>query len=462
MTEERLQEILSLPTLEERIGALKVSDFTIPEWSKLEEQYDPLKHSIFSTSKYPPRIDDETGQDDFKRTPKALQKLAVNRMSQAIFDTPISRRYNYDKENERQQQAVDILEELYRVENFIDSENLERCKLLNMSCQIATVWTVYEKENVVQGEKTKYKLTHTTYAEPDGYKIYANTDANKNLLVVSIGYTDASNQEHFEVYINGKNPQYLSYTKKEEWVMDEESKALTIFPVVYTHLKEPVWGGEAGTKLVEQLEEMESFDGMYIKKNAAPTFTQDMGDLKGLEPKEKKAVTSTLFRKIIRVGKGGSMKDVTWTGAGESLEKRMQRIENDFFEMNQVPNNSFQEMLSSNTSAENKEIVLADVKAKAKDLGGEWEKLSAKEWDIVLEFAKILFPAYKNEFETISVRSTVNPYSVRSKKENAEYVATAGEAMSLETKVRVLDEVDDVGQEVERIQEEQAALNNQI
>jgi hypothetical protein len=118
-------------------------------------------------------------------------------------------------------------------------------------------------------------------------------------------------------------------------------------------------------------------------------------------------------------------------------------------------------MVQSNTSAENKEMIFADAKAKAKDLGGEWERAFYEELNIVKEFAKILFPSYSTEFDMISVRIIIKPYLIRTKKENAEYVSIGSGAMSLETQVRVLDEVNDIETEVELIQEQNSASINQ-
>jgi hypothetical protein len=460
MTTEQLILILAMPPAE-AVKALQVSSFTVPKWSDLKKQYDPMKHKIQDTAIYPAKLN-EFGQDDFKRTSLGLQKLAVARIAQSMFSTPTQRHYNYDRESEEQQKAVDLLEQVYRTDNYIDSENIERAKALNATCQIVTVWHVFEKEYKVGEDVSKLTLSHRTYSEKDGYKIYAITDNNGLMLVVSIAYTDSSNTEHMAVYTNEIVPRFIMFDKDGDWVVNTEvTKPLEVFPVVYANLVEPVWGGDEGTNLVEQLEEMESYQGLYIKRNALPTFTQDMGDTTGMNPSET-VESSNDSRRIIKVGKGGNMQDVTWEGAEKALSSRYARIRNAFFEQIQVPDTSFANMITSNTSAENKELIFADAKAKARDLGGEWEVLFQEELKIVKKFVSIMFPAVAANLETISVRSTIKPYSINSKKESAEFVAVGGAAMSLETKVRELALVDDVAAEVTAIEAENGVANNPV
>jgi hypothetical protein len=462
MTTEKLIEILSLQPAD-IVKELQISSYVgLPKWSDLVKEYDPMKHNIWDSTKYPAKLN-EVNQDDFKRTSLALQKLAVNRIAQSMFSTPVQRNYKYDKDSDSAQQAVNVLEEIYGIKNYIDSENIERCKKLNASCQIATVWRAQELPTIIGEETSKFTLSHKTYSEMDGYQLYPINDSFGGLLCISIGYTDTDNVEHMHIYINiPDKAEYRHYMKTGEWILDTENSnsKLEVFPVVYMNIEEPVWGGSAGTVLVEQLEEMESYQGLYIKRNALPTFTLDYGEIEAGK-KSTTEETSNDARRVILVGKGGIMQDVTWEGAGKSVNERYQRLRNAFFEQIQVPDTSFANMIQSNTSAENKELIFADAKAKARDLGGEWEKMFYNELEIVKKFVSVMFSSYAKELEIISVKSVIQPYSIKTKKENAEYVALAGNAMSTDTKVRVLNEVDDVQAEVDLIEGALSAEANQ-
>lgn len=462
MTQAQLDLILALP-MEEQIAALQKSSFVIPKWADLEKQYDSLQHEILTnTAKYPPKINPQTGADDIKRTVFALQKLAVSRISQQMFSAPVKREYDFDRDKESEKDAIGILEQIYRTENSIDGSNLERSKKLNASCQIVTIWSTIEKPSKAKGEESPLTLTHATYSPMDGYSIFTQTDENGEILTIGISYKDIDEKEHFIVYISGVKPRVIKYEKLEEgWaIITELSKDLPFFPCVWSYLGQPVWGGDSGTNKVEQLEEMETYQGFYVRKNQAPLFGMDPGKTAGTSNSTTDQKDDDA-RNIVRLGEGGSITGVTWVGAGVQLTERMERIRNAFFEENQFPDNSFSTLIKSNTSADNKEIVFADAKAKAIDLGGEWEKFFLNEIKIVKEFVKVMFKSTANDLDMISARTTIKPYNIRTKKDNAEYVNIAGSSMSLETQIITLDEVSDVEQEAEAIRGERSASANQ-
>ena len=465
MTQEQLDVILAETKIEDQIKLLSVSSFVIPKWSDLKVQYNPEEHAIIKdTTRYPVILNASKGGDDMKRITRALQRLASNRMAQVMFATAVERIYNYDKDIDSQQTAVDIIEEIYRTQNYIDAENIERAKQVNASCQVATVWSVYEEINKIKDQESKYKLAHTSYCEMDGYKIFANVDNNKNLIVISFSYTDSSDVEFFDIYIGGLNPQFISYQKGANWaltVLPKNPMPLEVFPVVYTYLKQPVWGGDSGTTQVETIEETVSYRAMYIKKNAVPLATMDMGKTENMT-KSTLAESQEDQSRIVRVGEGGKIEYVVWDVNNGTSEQQIRDMESGFFEDNQIPNNSFATMLKSNMSAENRELVFQDSKAKAIDLGGEWQKLFNDELNkIIIPNCKIMFPGLAADFDLISVRSKIKPFSIKNDTENAEIVANAGGAMSLSTKVNTLNLVDDKNAEVKRIEDENATNANQ-
>ena len=451
MTSEQLQEILS-STPSDIVTKLKKSSYDIPLWSELKVQYDPMSHKIMNEKFYPKKLDDNN-IDEFKRTPLALQWLAVNRSAQVLFASPVDRVYSYE-ESGINQKAEDIIENLYSVQNKIDAENIERAKSLGSTCQCATIWYLKEKPSVVAGIQSKYTLCHKTYSEDNGYKLYPQIDEYGDLIVLAISQTDSDDVEYFDIYTQSK---YIRLENNGGTWNEVKRKDNSFMPISYIYRKDPSWGGDAGTSLVEQLEEMESFQGMYIAKNSDPTYAMYAGKNANASNTSENPQGK---RKVIKLGDGGFVKDVTWQGANEAVNSRHKRLRNSFFEHIQLADNSFSTMIASNTSADNKELIYADVKAKAIDIGGEWIVFFSQELEIVMSFAKVMFPQYAQAIESLSITTKINPYSVNTLKDSASIIDLAGNSMSLETKVRTLKLVKDYDKEVERINNENAAIAN--
>ena len=114
-------------------------------------------------------------------------------------------------------------------------------------------------------------------------------------------------------------------------------------------------------------------------------------------------------------------------------------------------------------SADNKEILLFDSKARAKDYGGEYVYMLTEEFDLVKKLMAVQFPVWANQLEMLNCRSIITPYSVRSLKDRAESIKIARDAgvISIEQGVEELDVVDNVSNEVELIMNERnQEINN--
>lgn len=464
MTAQELDTLLATAAqdTDALVLALQKRNPIVPPWENLKKQYEPLLHNIMTdVNKYPPLK--VFGKDELDRVCFGLQKLAVRRWSQSLFSTPVRRNYVYDHNSTSQTEAVQLLEELLRTNCGVDKVNTERAKKLGKSCQFATVWHTYPKPTMIGEELSQFRLRATTYSEDRGYQLFPIFDENEELLCLSIMWTTDTNVAKMTTYTATATIKQYNFSKTDKWAIDEGfPRALEVFPVVYMALPEPVWGGDEGTLLVEKMEAAESYQGTYIKRNSIPTFVLDWGE-KATGAKKSIAEESALdARGVIVVGKGGDFRDVTWAGATEALEARQARLRNAFFEQIQIPDTSFANMLKSNTSAENKELIFADSRASAEDFAGEFETMFFDEFEIVKKLASIMFPKYAKDFTMIAARSVITPYNVRTQLETAEIIATAPDAFSQETKIRMMGVVDDIESEKTAIAEESALTSQQI
>ena len=467
MTAEELLVLLA-GEAKDAVKGLSVSSFasSVPEWSKLDKQYDPMKHEVMTNLiAYPPKKDNENDPTDhFQRTAVGLQKLAVHQTAQALFATPVRRQYSYDTANNSLNEAAKVIEELYKMHCNIDAVNLERAKKLYKTCQCLTVWQTYDVYDPydVGGVEITKKLRAVIYAEDDGYKLYPITDGFGELIAVSIGYTGTDSVEYLTTYVRGPQSYMYHYMQAGgTWSLaDRFPLALEVFPCIYMHTDEPAWGGDAGTKLVEQIEHMESYDGMYITDNAAPVFVVDPGKLEPGAENTNASFEKGDSRRVLSVGEGGSVTGVSIEGAALATTARLERLNDLFYTTNQLADMSFKSMVKAHTSAENKELVFAGVRAKAIDLGGEWVMAFSRELDIIKKIASVVFPTLAESFKKVKMLSIITPYNVNTRADTSLYIEKAGGSMSLRTRVSLLGEASDVDQEVSAIEDDEARQAN--
>lgn len=461
MTAEELDIILTLPPAD-AVQLLRVTEYKGIPWKELEPQYEPMQHSIMTDLQRYPQVLNEKGVDIFPRTVYALQKIACKRVAQSMFANAAIRNYNYKQNDQSHANAVSAIEDLLTNHVSIDTINVERAKKLCATCQVATIWSTYEGDEYFVGEdSTNIHIKATIYSEDEGYTLYPQYDPNGRLLIMSIAYNIGGN-EYLTAYTNTESPKMLHYQMVAGRMEMAEGfpMEILVFPVVYITAKEPAWGGLAGTNLVEQLESMESHDGYYLQENAAPVFGIDYGELPDNATRAEDPKQEVMARKVFDLGKGGKIHAVTWEGMKDASSARFKRIREHFFEQNQIPDTSFANLLGSRTSADNKELVFTDARAAAKDVSGEWVVAFAAEFKILKTFASVMFPKLSEPLKRISCRTEIRPYAVNTDLDNAEMIMRAGDAMSLNTKIRILNKVTDVAQEAAAILEEQKSAAN--
>lgn len=444
-----IKSIIGLP-IDDQVTELRKASITTPTWSNLSIQLDPLKHSIYNTVLYPVQANNN-GVDDFKRVGLGMQKLAVKRLSQSLFSTPVRRIYTYDQSNAVAKEAVAILENVIKNELVIDQLNTERSKSLFSACHIANIVYITNEEMIVNGVKSNKKINIKYYSDDKGYTLYPCFDENDKLERISIFSIDLLGVQRLITYTAELIIKYKAINGK--WFV-EDSQSVSFMSATYLSIKDPAWGGQSGTEIVEQLEELLAYQGYYIARNSIPTFCVNRGKLTPGSKQSTAEEDTDDDKRFIIVGEGGSVTDVTWVGATEAIKEKQQYLTNQFWDLIQVADISYSKLLSSNTSADNKELVLADSKSNAYDLAGEFVKLFYDENKIIKKYLKVLFPMYAEQFDNITIRTEILPFSVKSNSENADYIFKAGSSMSLETRIRILGEVDDVETEAKLIRDE--------
>lgn len=460
MTTEKLQEIINLPP-SEAVDKLQVDELQLPNWkTDLLPQYDSMEHEIHKNlTKYPPKLNNK-GVDEFRRISLAKQEETVNKVSQSMFYNDVIRQYDLD-ENSSEIAAKELLEKNYKINGNIDAINIERSKELFKCCQVATIWKLKEEPIIIDGITSQYNLCGKVYSPALGYTLYPYISPENTLIGISIYWKDSINSiDNLITYLPGAVISYQKTTDNWEQVSFQRTNTDQM-PIVYSYIREPIWGGDSGTILIEILEEILSKNQMYIDKNTAPTYYVYHGE--GGKVSDAKE-TSSDSRRVVFVGKDGFMKTVEWSGAGNALSWQFNTILDEYYQQVQVFNNSPGAMQKTPMSADNKEILLFDSKAKAKDLSGEFTAMFNSEFKIIRWLTGIQFPSMNQNLSKLSAKHIITPYSVKSKVDTSNYVQTAiaAGAMSQKTGIEVLNEVDNVENELDLIAEEQSRNTNNL
>lgn len=390
--------------VDEIIDDLKNKSVDVPEWSKLQKDYEPTKHKIVD--------DKETRMDKVKsdgQVEKAsriyigLEKLLTKRTTEFAFSIPVRRVFHNTEDNEKRQQIAKAIEAIYKYAR-IDSENIKRGNAYFASCEIFTIWYVVEKPNSLYGFKSKYKLKCKTYSPMDGVKLYPLFDELGDMLAMSFEYKKKVKDKeitYFETYTADKHYKWRQDDNGWEAVTEPQIIKLMKIPGAYAFRPEPIYHGLSHIR--EEIEYTLSRNSDVIAYNSAPVL-KVTGQLVGDEDKGES-------RRIFRLQDGGDVAYVSWTQAIEALKYHVETLLKLFFMQGQMPDLSFENMKNlGNIGFDARQMMLSDAHLKIGDESGAWIEFFERECSVIKEFLKFMNVEWKDEIDNIEVEHVITPF----------------------------------------------------
>ncbi|MCE5320082.1 MAG: phage portal protein [Bacteroidales bacterium] len=445
----------------EKVRKLKVKAYAVPEWSKLEKEYNPNLHPVMNEKLYQdkPRKSGEAPEKAI-RIKLGLQKLATKRMAEMIFGIPVKRVYSAKTDEEKKVAA--IIEKIL-AKNRIDSVNLKRAKKLYSSCEILTIWYAKEETNSAYGEETSLKLRCKTYSPKDKDSIYVSVDEFEDVVALSVGYIRVEDEKNVE-YLDTYTAQYHTRYRNDgsEWVEDISPEKISIgkIPGIYTYREEPIW--EDTSDNTYEIEWSLSRAGNYLRKNQKPIFGI-FSDKKITVGKEK--TDDNEGRSVLRFGKDDKAEYIGWEQATDSLKYFNDTLYRQFFTQIQLPDLSFDNMKATPMSGEARIQMFIDAHLKVEDEKGDIIEFLDREVNVIKAFLVIMYPNYKKAIESLSVEHIITPYAIANGKEKVEELSTGagGKAIvSRRTAVQNLGLATDVEQEMKELEKDDAVIINGI
>ncbi|MCC8117280.1 MAG: phage portal protein [Bacteroidales bacterium] len=435
------------------IADLKKKSIVLPDWEKLEKEYNPRKHPVHTDPQYADKI--KKGKTEkMTRITLGWQKLATKRMAELLFGIDVLRVYN-DHGQEDEKEVAKIMEAIY-MKNRINSRNIERGRWLYASCEAMTLWYAQEQPAVYAGHRSEIKLRCKSFSPfsdmgRHGERIYPLFDEFDDLVALSIEYTrkeDSLNISYFETYTADTHIRWRTSGANAEEEL-RETYDIGKIPAIYVHRGEPIW--EDQSQNVYELEWSLSRNGNYVRKNSRPTWVvatdQDI-ELGSEAPGDNEG------RNVLHYPAEAKYGYATWPQAIDSLKYQAQEIKNNFFMQLQLPDMSMDNMKSTPMSGEARKMVFIDSQMKVKDESGLWLEAFDREANVIKAFMAMMYPEMADAIDRLEVEHRITPYQIRDEGEKFQNLsmATNGKPfMSQRTAIKEAGYADDPDEEMEQI-----------
>lgn len=453
-----IEEILNSETMtaDEKIAALSEKALNVPAWLGrygIEQEYNPKKHPVANTGKYPDIIT-EDGIQAVTRILLPFQKLAAKRMTELVTGIPVKRVYK--PQNDRQKEVAAFLEAIYD-KTRIDSVNVERFRRLFAGCEIMTLWYAVEQpNNIYNGVKSLLKLRCRTFSPMLGDNLYPLFDEYGDMVAMSVGYTRKIGKKSVRFYDCYTATRHVKWSTETGTMAEVENEPITLgkIPAIYAWREKPIW--EDTSNMVYEMEWSLSRNGNYLRENSKPIFAVfadeqiSYGDEKSGDKE---------FKSVLQYPKGSTAGYITWAQSVESLKYQVSELRNLFFTSLQLPDWSYEKMSQTALSGESRKQLFIDAQLKVKDEKGTLIEFLDRETNVVKSFAKIILgEAYHADIDALPVEQVVTAYTITDKKDEITNLMTANgnkPLMSQRESIEKFGESDDVDKTLEEIRQDE-------
>lgn len=423
---------------------------------------DPYKHKVmqkaFRPDKAINRVDEETGkvvgQDEVKvaRIATDLQQLIVKRAVSFLFGNDVNLYIDADSDDEA---ADDILKGVKRVmaEAKTKSLNRELARDVFTSTEAAEIWYTAESETHERyGFPCDRKLRCMVVSPRNGNTLYPYFNEQGDMVAFSREFTNSRTlKSYFETYTDEYH--YLYTNENGEWKLVDgypEQHGYGKIPCVYSCQRNPEWHDVQ--PLIDRLETLLSNFADTNDYHAAPKiFTT--GQIRGWAKKGESG-------QVIEGEQGATAQYLSWAQAPESVKLEISTLLNLIYTLTQTPDVSFDNVKGLNTSGVALKLLFFDAHLKVQDKCEIFIEHLQRRCNVVLAMLASFAPAAKSaQFRDAIIEPEIVPYQIEDEasKVNAIMQATGQKAiMSRKTGVEALNYVNDVAEEIERIEADEA------
>lgn len=446
------------------IALLKNKTIDVIPWEKLEKEYNPRKHPVYTDRDYRDKV--RRGKvERMTRITYCIQKQAVKRMKELMFSIPLKRKYTTGTDEEKT--AASIMEAVFK-RNRIDSLNLKRAHKLFASCEMATIWFAQRQDTMYAGHESKLKLRCRVFSPLEGDALYPLFDEYDDMIALSVQYCRMQGTEkvtYFDTYTDENHFRWAN--RGNGWKEEMEPEPISIKKIagVYIHRDLPIWEDQSDNGY--ELEWTQSRQGNYLRKNSRPTWVIYSDSQQVVSPKGKaqEPLDDNAGRNVLRYGQNDKAEYATWNQATDALKLHTEELRRNIHTTLQLPDMSMDQMKATPMSGEARKMLFIDCQMKVTDEKGDWLEFFDREINVVRAFCKEMYPNLAKAFDTLVVENVITPFQINDRSQQIKDMsdATGGKAvMSRRTAIRELNLVpeEEVEEEERRIDEDESSMSD--
>lgn len=444
-------------TTSDIISALQEREYPLPDFSKIQKDWDPAEHRVMKTAHRPDKIvniENEDGtvkkSEPVTRIALAIQKLIVRRAASFLFGNEVVLNSYQNDITEIQKSVMDYLKRILR-DNKEKSHNKRVARELFKCTEVAEMWFTVEGENSNRyGFPSTFKIRKAIFSPSLGDDLFPIFDDTGDMVAFSRKYIKKE---------NGKDTTFFeTYTDQEKVVWKQEGREweeisrvknpIGKIPVVYARQDNAEWYDVQG--MIDRLETVMSNHGDTNDYHADPTvFVQ--GHITSFTAKGQSG-------KLIEAENGADAKYLSWDQAPDSVRLEIDNLLRMIFSITQTPDISFESVKGiGNITGIALKLMFLDAHLKVEDKKEIFDDFLTRRYNILKAYIGAMNNSLKTEALNLEVNPEIIPYMVDDERAVIDNLSTATggkPVISQKTAIRILGWVDNIEEEMEEINNE--------
>ena len=433
----------------------------VPTWNDLEKLYDESKHPIKNDQTLRPL--EKTSADGQRDVPARIsypaEKIAVRRMAQMAFSSPVKRVYSITSPEEKA--FADAIEKVYDAVR-INGVNMKRMKAYFASCEMATVWYLTDDEGEKHekyGFSTSAKIRCRSYSPmPSNMSqiyqadIYPLFDDTGDLVALSFKYVVNVNGKDIEKFDSFTAQKAYYWTNGEEgWTVEEKDVVIGKIQAAYISRPGAMYDGIQDFR--NEIEFSNSRNSDVIKKNSSPIIVVS-GEIVGAPPANGRG------REAYQLKSGGSVNLLNPAMSSDQVKTHISTQKEFISEVTQMPDLSMENIKGlGQMSGEARKTLLTDAHLKVGEESHDIVWFLDREFSVIKSILATAHPAWKPLVSKVTCQHIITPFIQNDQTSQTDRLAKRVDSrlLSRRSAIEQFDDVANVDEEMKRIEEEGAA-----